>query len=90
MRSAEMVFVVLAKIHSVGFFGGEAISLITDSGMSRMGYFGRKRLSSAIVETLCEGVRISGSVAPICGVNRLNQTFAISGRQLQKLRNSSR
>jgi hypothetical protein len=82
--------VVLAKIHSAGLLGGEAISLINESGMSSAGYFTRNRLSSAIVEALCEAVSISGSVAPICGVKRLNQTFAISGRQLQKLRNSSR
>ncbi len=38
-ESAEMVFVSLAKMHSAGFLGGEAISLITESGMSSAGYF---------------------------------------------------
>ncbi len=43
-----------------------------------------------MTEARCDGVSISGSVAPRCGVKMLNQIFAISGRLLQKARNSSR
>ena len=85
-----MVLVVRAKMHSAGLWGGEAISLMRDSGMSSTGYFSRRTLSCAMTEFLCDGESISGSVAPRWGVKMLNQIFAISGRLLQKARNSSR
>jgi hypothetical protein len=55
--------VVLAKMHSFGFFGGNSISRMRDSGISSAGYFTRSFLSSAIVAALCEGDSISASFA---------------------------
>src|SRR5271163_4188678 len=78
-RSAETVIVVRAKIHSSGLFGGEEIFFMTISGISRTGYLFRSSSSSVIMVVRWTGVRISGSVAPRCGVNRLNQTFATAG-----------
>src|ERR1700761_527969 len=89
-RSAETVIVVRAKIHASGLFGGEEISFITISGISRTGYCFRSLCNSTTVAALWAGVSISGSVAPRCGVNRLNQTFVTAGCVLQNWRNWSR
>src|ERR1700755_1447464 len=78
-RSAETIMVVRAKIHSSGVLGGEEISLMTISGISSTGYFFRSPYSSAMMTARWAGVRISGSVAPRCGVKRLNQIFATEG-----------
>ena len=85
MRSAEIILVVLAKIGSLGPFEGEAISLITESGMSSTGHFRLNRFSYAIVEAFCVGISISVSAAPICSVKRLKQIFAISGRAVPEV-----
>ena len=63
---------------------------MTISGMSKAGYFFRSSYSSLITTARWSDVRISGSVAPRCGVKRLNQTFATAGWLLQNWRNWSR
>lgn len=51
IRSAEMIPVVLAKMHSRGLRGGDANSRMTASGISNFGYLSRNCRSSVIAAT---------------------------------------
>src|ERR1700722_999851 len=90
LRSADNVLVVCAKIQSAGVRGGDGNSWMSTSGMSSFGYLRRNRIISEIAVARSSGPSISGRLSPICGVNRLNLTFLISGRGVQNFKKSSR
>lgn len=87
-RSADKVSVVCAKMQSLGLAGGETNCWIKAAGMSSFEYCFRSCIISAVASARSAGASISGNSSPICGVNRLNHTFLISGRGVQNFRNS--
>src|SRR5438067_8690811 len=90
LRSAEMVCVVCAKMHSSGDDGGVRNSLINPSRMSSFGYFRRRNSISSTACMRCRTERISGDEAPFCGVNMLIHTRLISSFEHQNSRKSPR
>ena len=58
--------------------------------MSSLEYCFRNCIISEIARARSAGVSISGNWSPICGVNKLNHTFFVSGRCAQNSRNSAK